>query len=350
LAFSGLIVALILCVAIWPTKLYVKEQGITLSNVRIINDHDGFIWSMSFSPGNRLLACANTTWHENSQVPSCTIWEVATGKKIATVENSDYVRQAFSPEGNTFATMGEGSTIRLWDATTWKEKEPARDFEPSGGGPVFWLDNSTLALWHTNGVTLWDLVSHKPVREFPDTPNYVAFSPDGKFLVTFAGPRGSPQGPIELWEVATGKKIWSFYAHRIPSSLGYGGGLQSATFAPDSKTFATGGTSNSVLLWDPASKEQIGEFAVDRSSIMSIAFSPDGKLLAAGDEKGVELSGNVYVWDLASGLRLGVWKTQTGVRQLAFSPDGKTLAVASCGNKGFVELWSVDEMLGSKAK
>jgi len=105
-----------------------------------------------------------------------------------------------------------------------------------------------------------------------------------------------------------------------------------------------------VRIWDVTVGEQVLSYPVNRGNISSVAFSPDGKLLAAADDATPKLPCDVVLWDAASGERLGVWKTQTGVRQVGFSPDGKTLAVGSSWIKGTVELWSVEEMLAQKGK
>lgn len=83
----------------------------------------------------------------------------------------------------------------------------------------------------------------------------------------------------------------------------------------------------------------------------SVAFSPDGKLFAAGTNgAGGELPepGELHVWDARSGKRLHRWKTRESVRPcenrtsatcIAFSPDSRTIAIAS--SDGSVRLWDV---------
>jgi WD40 repeat protein len=362
---GALIVALGLCLAIFAANLFLNRKphhyddagGITLSNVKIVNDHNGFVWFFCFSPDGKFLSCSNTNWVDHTQVPSCDVWQVSTATKVASIENFGYEPQAFSPDGKTLAAMGHDGIIRFWDTATWKENKPANHLELSDHIPVHWLDNNTLGLWHTKGVALWDLTTHKLIREFPSHPKAVAFSPNGKFLVTVdSDPEKINLCEVNLWEIGSGNKVWSFPAHRRSRQASDGhtefyGGAECLAFAPDSQTFATGGTSRSVLVWDAAARRQVAEYSIERPfGIISVAFSPDGKLLAAADGAATDLPSPVYLWDLTTGKRLGVWKTREwGIRQIAFSPDGKLLAVATTWSTGYVELWSVEEMLGAKA-
>jgi WD40 repeat protein len=76
-----------------------------------------------------------------------------------------------------------------------------------------------------------------------------------------------------------------------------------------------------------------------------VAFSPDGKALAAGYYSTV-VGGGVVLWDVAARRRLGdgpLPVREGGVRGVAFSPDGKALAAGySSGDHGGVVLWDVD--------
>jgi WD40 repeat protein len=73
-------------------------------------------------------------------------------------------------------------------------------------------------------------------------------------------------------------------------------------FAPDGKTLATGGRDGTVRLWDAATGKEIEEFTIPKGEITSVAFSPDGQILAAssssrsGDNK--KTGGEIRLWDL----------------------------------------------------
>lgn len=91
---------------------------------------------------------------------------------------------------------------------------------------------------------------------------------------------------------------------------------------------------NAVRLWDASTGVELARLAHD-APVRSIAYSPDGALLAAGDENGA-----VHVWDIASEQEIATLLGHTGaVRALAFNGEGSALASASMD--GTVRLWNV---------
>ena len=90
-------------------------------------------------------------------------------------------------------------------------------------------------------------------------------------------------------------------SHRDPS-YEKEGAVYSVAFSPDGKTLAAGygliGLRGSVVLWDVATRKRLAEdpLRVEEGNVQSVAFSPDGKTLAAGHGGGV---GGVVLWDVA---------------------------------------------------
>ncbi|MFC4013297.1 protein kinase [Nonomuraea purpurea] len=138
----------------------------------------------------------------------------------------------------------------------------------------------------------------------------MAFSSDGKkFAVGILG------GRVELWNSAMKER----------STLRLGGDsdrIFSVAFSPDGSLLAGAGTDNTVWLWNFATRTTARRRG-HPDTIWSVAFSPDGKTLASASN---EL---ILVWDVATGRKILTLKDLSAIKQLAFSPDGRTIATAS---------------------
>ena len=217
---------------------------------------------------------------------------------------------------------------------------------------AFSTDGNTLAACdHGDGVVLWDLT----VRErMPDTPFVVpnchveslAFSRDGssKMLVAaYSGEGGSGSGALGLCGAAA--------THRNAPPVQVGS-VRSVAFSPDGKIVAAAcgnerGGESELVLWKVA--QQVGQLDkpihVVEGHLRSVAFSPDGKTLATGyaNSRG---GGGVVLWDAAQGQRSAGKQPElidARVESVAFSSDGNRLA-AGYGNDrgaGGVELWDL---------
>jgi WD40 repeat protein len=169
-----------------------------------------------------------------------------------------------------------------------------------------------------NTVDLWDVASGKKLHTLKGhtVPILkVTFSPDGKTLASMTGSwlPDDVLGEVKLWDVATGKERVALEGHPDRGSC--------LAFSPDGKTLAS--AAGKVRLWDVQTGKKKLEIRVGASSL---AFSPDGKTLATG------AGTSVILWDVPTGKEKATLPGHTLTTCLGFTPDGKTLASVSCTN------------------
>ena len=147
-------------------------------------------------------------------------------------------------------------------------------------------------------------------------------------------------------------RLWNLTTHQpvgAPLSEGSNSAYQLA-FSPNGKLLAAAETDGTVQLWDPATGQPVGTpLPADTHDAAGIAFSPDGELLATADNTGFDSErggGIVRLWNPSTGKPVGAPLPAAAnlggrVGGLAFSPDGKFLATVDVSASGqTVQLWN----------
>jgi WD40 repeat protein/serine/threonine protein kinase len=320
---------------------------------RPLGQHDG-LTGLAFAPDGRLATCGDETivfWDVNRRAQTATLTGGHRGRVLAV---------AFSPNGKQLASGGQDGTVRLWERA---KKRPGQKFRGHKGAVLrltFSPGGRRLVSASVDGtVKLWDarrgqLVFTLPPLDLGTTS--VVFTPDGETLVT-AGPGKfprlwwAPPSPA-LTTLPTRPLIAAAVAYTARGRLLAAGittnadaqllewnrqgklvrsvtldvrGVTAAAFSPDRRRLALASsprqTAGVLRVYDVATMQEIRHLSGHRQAVRSLAFSPDGKLLASlGDE------GRVKLWNVATGVLKRSWPAQRS--GLAFSRDGRRLAWA----------------------
>jgi hypothetical protein len=281
-----------------------------LRALHTLKGHEEFVRVVGFTADGRRLASTDSR--------TIRLWDTRSGKQVARFRLGDQFvhRLLVSPDGQTLAcTCGDGLDIVLLDAAS--------------------------------GRILRRLVGHK------SSVFAAAFTPDGRTLVST-----EHDNVVRLWQVSTGKQTRALTLAVVGDARWCR--AYCLACAPDGQGVAVGVEDGTVRLLDLATGRERGRLEPERGvirSVRSVAFSPDGTLLAAG----LSMDNVVRVWDVAAGAPRHEFRWERaylpgrgpgpgrtpetdpqrpeGVYALAFAPDGKTLAAACCDRR--VRLWEV---------
>ena len=170
--------------------------------------------------------------------------------------------------------------------------------------------------------------------------NSVAFSPDGKKIVSATGEEDaddifklSYQYSVFIWDAETGEQIKELYGHSYIA--------HSAIFTPNGKSVVSASSDKTVRIWNI---EADGSFSVlqgHNDKVRTIAISPDGTRIISGSD-----DGSIRVWNSDTGIEL-LDISSPRTKTVSFSPDGKWIVSAGNGIRiwdtetGY-ELWEIE--------
>ncbi len=323
--------------------LSIREQW----DERILHDgHTAAVRRAIFSHDGRLVASVG----EDDQVM---LWDFARRERLATL-HARARSMALSPDGRWIATGGVDGTVMIWEMRTRRPIRVLRHDRRHGGTTAvdFSPDSSLLVSATMIERIAWDTAHWNRTHVWPD---------GGVSYGTYLFPPGSAQmlcptaltTDLETGATSSEPKSWNwtalspdlsqvaaidpqgtvhFQLLTRPGDLGARGPTvsvrahqdhgRSIAFSPDGRLVAS--AADDVVLWDAIRHEKIARFEYD-SIVWSVAFSPDGRWLISTHGDGAML-----VWNVAERRRAASLNAHgAGVRGVAFDSTGGQLASAS---------------------
>jgi WD40 repeat protein len=294
--------------------------------------------------GVSLLSPDARTWVRFEPPKFSLVWSDAqTGKEtgrldaVSVIAGSDGV--AFAPDGKCITVVDQRKEIQVRDFPGGRLRV---SFPLPGsakykvGGAEYWeykvrfsADGKTLLLATYGGVAhRWDLATRKelpPLKGHVGMVTGIHLLPDRKTIITTG-----EEGLIRRWDAQTGKEL--------SAPEGYSSGLHSA-YSPDGLRAAVGDQGGRLELWDTRAGRVLHVLRSDGSAIAKVAFTPDGKTLAAA-----LADSTVHFWLVLNSKEqrfLGCAKEQqlSYTRVMQFSPDGARLLLSD--QKGRACVWDL---------
>jgi WD40 repeat protein len=293
----------------------------SLASPTLIQGRRWNVEGMAFSPDSKLLVAAN--WDN-----SVRLWDVVKGTAQREIwpNQGQLGKVAFHPNGNEFVVTTSDPPLRLWRidgsvAATLTVNTTFSAVSFSADGKLLAFDNDIY-----RSLCLWDMIATKPTCQAlaaDDTVSRLAFQPiiGSRWLAANAGTK------VVLWDLSAQSPI--------SYTLGtHNGRIHSLAFSPDGQLLASGADESTIRIWNFVTRKLIRELDTARTIVGTLAFSPDSKILAAGSH-----DWTVRWWDVETGEPLvAPLKTRTDrIDSIAFSPDGQYLAVGSFD--GLIDLW-----------
>src|SRR6516225_812805 len=287
-----------------------------------LHGHSGAVHGLAFTRDGRLASA--------SADKSIIIWNVETTQAVHTLRGHTLTVYgvAFSPDGWRLFSGSHDGTAKLWDSQNRTVLRTLDGLKGYVRSVAFSPDGRTLATASVELVQLWDAETGQELKRFPADPIHVhcvTFSSDGKYVAAVGNSKCA-----KVWDVNSGEEVSSFPGHLTR--------VKSVAFHPSGEYVASGDGDFKVYLWDPTTGREIRTpLSGHTDYVEAIAFSPDGGYLATASWK------EVIIWDAKSFAEIKRLGRFAGtIWCVAFSPDGKRLAAGGgYKGKGEIKIWDV---------
>lgn len=311
-------------VSIWDTREW--------NLLKTFQGHESSVTSIAWNPaGNRLASVGLDD--------KVRIWDLTTDEEVlvfTTYPNGASTEIIWSSNEDRLANLGwfRDGKIQIWDISTSAQIS----IFPSANGMITWSpDGSKLALSNPDGgVSIWD-VSNPENIQFPSEQQYPsAWSLDGRLLASV-----DQFNTIHIWDSTGSQLLGSLYGHKMP--------VTGLAWSQDATKLASSSDENIIRIWDTVLMQPFLTLRVQsRMAIRSnrrdeLMWSPNGTQLAAVGGLGVYetesagLTSVVWVWDALTGQILNMIDNRVSISSIAWNPDGSILAISGADG---IRMWN----------
>jgi WD40 repeat protein len=294
--------------------LWNRSRGDQLA---VLAGHNWIVTCCAFSPNGKLLLTG-------SQDGTAKLWDVPDRQLLHSFEMKAGAvwSVGFSPAGDLAMASGSGNEVKFWRTEDEKllTRIPGQLASLSATGSLAAISHASPFFWERSGaLEIWDYRKGTKIKQIPGEGRALALSPDGLKLASAGTAKN-----IDLWEVATGKKIKTIETARA---------VWSVAFSPDSKRLLTTDWSSEVSLWTIDSSAPPRKINGHALNVWSAIFSPEGERIVTTSSDQTIRFWNANTLE-ATGILHGhgneVWCA-------AFTRDGMVLATG--GKDRDVMLW-----------
>jgi WD40 repeat protein/serine/threonine protein kinase len=305
-----------------PTRPRVAE----LHPHATLRGHRLEVWSLALGPDN-------TTLVSGSKDGAVCVWDTAAIRRKQTHVTLPMAVRAWSflPDSQAMLALDKQGRVVRWQGIDFQHSQPLLELGTNVQPVCFSGNGRFLATVSPEGTTqVWDVQQGSLLPEITTKAGWdlpVKFLDRSNHLVTQQGRDGS----FREWDVTSGREIRSW-------QFGGPGPAWKSAFSSDDQYFVAldgEGSGQSRHL----ATERDTRLALDLKQVSAVAFSPDGRLLAA-----VSILGIGQLYDTGTGRKTATLQGfLQGAHSVSFSPDSQRLAIGSNGNEA-IKLWDVESL------